>query len=160
MAWAAAVALSGALVPGPVTGQAPGYTQIDTRQIFAEFHAEVLANLNEVMDAWGTAWSTDRVEDLIDLYWENAVLIPPETAPVRGAEALAAYFEGAMSSQGAVEGFMLDFDASGGMAVVYGNFLMQLQGDRGGQELSGSLVTVYLRRGRTWKIRSQIFRPG
>ena len=59
----------------PAAGQAPGYTQIDTRQIFAEFHAEVLANLNDLMESWGTAWSTDQAESLTDHYWENAVLI-------------------------------------------------------------------------------------
>ena len=135
--------------------QAPGYQQLDTRQIMAEYHAEVLDGVNRVMDRWGRAWAADDVDRVADLYWENASLIPPEGPPRRGVDGIRAYLEEAMPRQGRVEAFMLDFDASGGMAVVSGNYTLDVNGG----QTRGSLTTVYVQRGRTWKIRAQVFTP-
>jgi len=59
---------------------------------------------------------------------------------------------------GTAEAFMLDFDASGGMASIYGNYMIELQtGPRAGMSVTGPIVTVYKKEGRTWRIRSQVF---
>ena len=42
------------------------------------------------------------------------------------------------------------------MAVVYGNYKFQQKGE----QRAGPLVTVSLKRGRTWTIRSQVFTAG
>ena len=56
---------------------------------------------------------------------------------------------------------MLDFDASGGMAQVFGNYMLMIQGgEQAGVMKQGPMMTIYLLRGRTWKIRSQVFMPG
>lgn len=154
------LALVLAAAPRPAQGQAPGYPPVDNRKVFAEFHAEVLSSLNELMADWGQAWADDDVAELADLYWENAILIPPvEGAPLRGEDQIRRWFGNTLPELGGMEAFMLDFDASGGMAVVNGNY--QLQGAGNANALaSGPMVTVYLLRGRTWKIRSQVFTPG
>lgn len=109
------------------------------------------------MADWGEAWAEDRTEDVVDLYWENAVVIPPTGGPpLRGSRAIYDWFEGNKADFGGMEAFMLDFDASGGMAVVYGNYLLQQPGNAATLS-TGPVVTVYLLRGRTWKIRSQVF---
>lgn len=152
-----ALALVLAATARPTAAQAPGYPQIDNRQIFAEYHAEVLVSLNDLMARWGDAWAEDRVDALTDLYWENAILIPPQGGvPVRGQRAIRSWFEESLPAFGGMEAFMLDFDASGGMATVYGNYLLQQPGNAN-TLATGPLVTVYLLRGRTWKIRSQVF---
>ena len=149
------LALAVAFTPATLVAQAPGYQQIDTRQIMAAYHAEVLMGVNRVMDRWGTAWREDEVDRVVDLYWDNASLIPPEGPPVRGEAALRAYLEDVLPKQGGMEAFMLDFDASGGMALVSGNYSVEVDG----APRRGALTTVFLQRGRTWKIRSQIFTP-
>ena len=149
-----ALAASSWAVPAPVVGQAPGYQQIDNRSIMAEYHAEVIEQVNRVMSRWGAAWGRDDVDRVADLYWENAVLIPVGGLPLRGQDAIRAYLAEALPATGRVEAFMLDFDASGGMAVVYGNYMLEVEG---GPQRSGPLITVYMQRGRTWKIRSQVF---
>ena len=53
---------------------------------------------------------------------------------------------------------MLDFDASGEMSQVYGNYMLDAQGGDGARR--GPMLTVYVRRNRTWLIRSQIFLRG
>lgn len=143
----------------PATAQVPGYQQLDNRQIFAEFHAEVLTSINDLMARWGDAWAEDRIDELMDLYWENAVLVPPQGAPpARGQRAIRTWLEENLGDMGGMEAFMLDFDASGGMATVFGNYLLQRDGNAATLS-TGPVVTVYLLRGRTWKIRSQMFTP-
>ncbi len=142
--------------PAPAAAQAPGYPPVDNRRIYAEYHAEVLEQLNKLMARWGKAWEDDDAEEVTDLYWENAVLIMPGKPPLRGRDAIRAYLAEVLPEEGAVEAFMLDFDASGGMAVVYGNYRLNVNGE----DRSGPLVTVYLLKGRTWKIRSQVFTGG
>ncbi len=144
-------------LPQNALGQAPGYTQIDTRTIFAEYHAEVISDLNDLMAKWGTAWANDNLDDLTNLYWENAVMVPPQGGvPARGQEAIKSWLGEHLPEYGGMEAFMLDFDASGGMAVIYGNYLLQQPGNAA-TLASGPMVTVYLLRGKRWKIRSQIF---
>lgn len=149
----AALLLAALAWPSGATAQAPGYLQVDTRSIMAEYHAEVIEQVNRVMGRWGAAWGRDEVEGVADLYWENAVLIPMGGTPLRGQDAIRGYLAETLPATGRVEAFMLDFDASGGMAVVYGNYMLE----EGGTQRSGPLLTVYMQRGRTWKIRSQVF---
>ena len=45
-------------------------------------------------------------------------------------------------------------------AQVFGNYMLSIQqGAEAGTQKTGPLITVYLRRGRRWKIRSQVFFP-
>ena len=47
------------------------------------------------------------------------------------------------------------------MAQVFGNYMLTLQGgEAAGRLVQGPMMTIYLLRGRTWKIRSQVFLPG
>jgi uncharacterized protein (TIGR02246 family) len=148
-----ALAVLGGVLPASAAAQAPGYQQIDTRSIMAEYNAEVIEQVNRVMGTWGEAWADDDADAAAGFYWENAVLIPYDGTPLRGQDAIREYLSRTLPDRGRVEAFMLDFDASGGMAVVYGNYML----DDGGTQRSGPLVTVYMQRGRTWKIRSQVF---
>lgn len=146
---------------GAVQGQAPGYQQLDPGSVRAEYTAEVLARINEHLAEWGDAWANDRAEELTELYWEDAILIPPGGLPLRGIEAIRDYFEESLPLHGHIEAFMLDFDASGGMSQVFGNYTLGHQaGELAGTQASGPMITVYVRRGRTWRIRSQVFLPG
>ncbi len=140
--------------PG-LAAQAPGYQQVPRGQERAEYVAEVIVQINEVLADWGDHWGADRVDDLVGMYWEDALLIAPDQELKRGSEDLRAYFTGALPSMGSVEAFMLDFDASGGMSQVFGNYMLEI----GGVPTSGPMLTVYVRRGRSWKIRSQVFMP-
>lgn len=144
-----------------LAAQAPGYPQLDPRSVRAEYLAEALERVNELQQDWGEAWATDRVDALADLYWEDAMLIPPGGIPIRGRGAIRSYFEVVLPDHGHIEAFMLDFDASGGMAQVFGNYLLGFQGGEGaGTQKSGPLITVFMMRGRTWRIRSQVFVGG
>ena len=156
-----ALSFIGLTIPAQLLGQAPGGWMPSSRTIRAEFHAEVLNHVNALAEDWATAWSNDNVDDLMELYADNAVLIPEEGASLRTPEDIRSFLEEYVKTTGRVEMFMLDFDASGEMAMVYGNWRARMtSGPDAGQEVRGPMVTVYLQRGRTWLIRSQMFRRG
>lgn len=138
-----------------LSAQAPGYPSVPIGAVRAEYVAEVIVQINEVLADWGEHWGQDHVDELVDMYWEDALLIAPDGVLRRGRDDLRAYFAEALSGMGDVEAFMLDFDASGGMSQVFGNYLLEVAG----QQTSGAMLTVYARRGRSWKIRSQVFMP-
>ena len=148
---AAAVALNGQ----GVAAQAPGYPSVPVGEVRAEYVAEVIIQVNSVLADWGEHWGSDEVDDLVDMYWEDALFIAPDGGLRRGHEELRAYFTEALPGMGGVEAFMLDFDASGGMSQVFGNYMLTVDGE----QLSGPMLTVYVRRGRNWRIRSQVFMP-
>lgn len=153
-------ALLTALLATSAAAQAPGYQQIDIGSVRAEYTAEVLDRINDILLEWSVSWSTDRIEPLMENYWPDAVLIPPDRDPLRGATAIEEYFREVMPDHGQVEAFMLDFDASGGMAQVFGNYLIHVQRQgQSGRTLSGPVLTVYVQRGRHWRIRTQVFLP-
>lgn len=148
------------LGPGHLAGQVPGGEQFPRGSVMAEYRAEVLTQVNSLLADWGDDWALDRPEELSELYWEDALLIPPGGELKRGHDEILAYFNGTLGQHGQIEAFMLDFDASGGMAQVFGNYMLAIQqGDEAGTQKTGPLITVYLRRGRRWKIRSQVFFP-
>jgi len=150
--------LATALLPAALQAQAPGYQQLDPRSVRAEYTAEVLDRVNDLHGEWSEAWSTDQLDELMELYWEEAVLIPHDRPPLRGQDQIREYLAEVLPNHGQVEGFMLDFDASGGMATIFGNYMVQMQaGPEAGSSKQGPLVTVYMRRGRTWKVRTQVF---
>ncbi|MEM7415269.1 MAG: SgcJ/EcaC family oxidoreductase [Gemmatimonadota bacterium] len=160
-----AAVLVGGLLAGPQAGvveaQAPGYQQIDIGSVRAEYVAEVLDRINDLYADWGETWATDQVDELSELYWEEALLIPPDGELRRGRDEIRAYFTEVLPDHGHIEAFMLDFDASGGMSQVFGNYMLGIQhGAQAGTTERGTLITVYVQRGRHWKIRSQVFLPG
>ena len=151
-----------AAAASPAVGQsrnpgAPGGDGVSASTFRAEYYAEVVPRLNEVMQRWGRAWSSDDAEALEELYTEDAILLPVEGAAVVGRDAVAAHFAEVLPSAGSMEAFMQAFDGSGAMAFVYGTFLAGAAGEA--DLVTGELVTVFARRGRDWLIRAQTFRP-
>ncbi len=126
----------------------------------AEYYADVLEHVTELLDAWRLAWAEDAIEDLLELYAEDATFVFGDDDPVVGrgpvGEKLASLLERTFSAQAA----FLDFDASGRMAFVSGPVNFEI-GDGRRRTVSGIHFTVLLRQGRHWRIRSQWLRvPG
>ena len=135
--------------------QAPGYPSVPIGEMRAEYVAYVITEINDVLAEWGGHWGEDRIEDLVDMYWDDALFIAPDGTLRRGRDELRTYFTEALPRMGGIEAFMLDFDASGGMSQVFGNYMLTVEG----VGTSGPMLTVYVQRGRGWRIRSQVFMP-
>ncbi len=148
---AATPAASQAGVPGP------GITS--NQRHMTDFLNEVNQRVTELTRRWRGAWVRDEIEDLVDLYTEDAVLTLAQGEPIRGHRRLKQYFEENLAMLGGAQLSEADFHASGRMAFVSGPFSYLVQGENGsGWQVTGTHVTVFLREGRDWRIRSQIFR--
>ncbi len=76
---------------------------------------------------------------------------------MRGREAIHEKLESLLQS-GEVQASFTDFDASGRMGLVSGLLTFQLLDQRGSRTLTGIHMTVLIRNGRDWGIRSQLIR--
>lgn len=153
------VALLALGLPATGAAQAPGYKGPDARQLRAQYLAEVIGQMNGIIEDWTGAWSADDLDALADLYVEDAVLIPPGGEPLRGWPAIRGWFAARLPEDEGVAAFLQDFDAAGGMAMGESNYRIERLASSGGGDLTGRLVTVLVQRGNRWRIRTQVFVP-
>lgn len=161
------LALAGVLIGfGPTEARAqssnPGAPGGDGRgagAFLAEYYAEVITRVGERMTVWRAAWRGDDLPTLVDSYWEEAQILFPGHSPVIGQLAIQQFFTELLPEVGEMQTSMIDFDASGRMGFVSGPFYYDVpQQGASPERIEGTHMTVLLRKGRDWKIRSQIFR--
>ncbi len=138
---------------------APGGDGRGAGAFLAEYYAEVIQRVGEAMTEWRLAVREDRLDRTVDSYWEEAQLLFPDRQPIIGERALREFFEAFLPTIGEFQTSMIDFDASGRMGFVTGPFYYEVPVAGGSSErVEGTHVTILLRKGRDWKIRTQIFR--
>lgn len=155
----------GILLPSEAQGQrsqrfpgAPGGDGFSAAANRAEYYADVMQHTNDLMTEWRRAWAEDEIDALLDLYTEDATFIFAEEAPVRGREAIREKLDSLLRQSGELQASLSDFDASGRMGLISGLLTFQMR-DRGRLDTAtGIHMTVLIRRGRKWGIRSQMFR--
>jgi ketosteroid isomerase-like protein len=141
-----------------VEAQLPGARTAPRDRVRAEFISNVLGELNETRDAWADAVENDDVEPLVELYTEDAVVIPPDGIPRRGEEEIREYWAEALPRMGTFQTGLSDVDGSGRMVMAWGSYLLNERGDDNVfAQLSGSLMNVYVKTGGSWRIRGQVF---
>lgn len=145
--------------PGLVGGQVlPGAKSKDRDAIHAQFLDAVLRGIRVTSNDWVDAWSRDDAEGVGDAYLEDALLVSLEGERFVGREEILSYLQQALPSQGTLQTFLMDVDASNNMAATVERF--EMTPSRGDEvAYQGLLFTVYLSDGRRWRIRSQMFRP-
>ena len=67
-------------------------------------------------------------------------------------------FRALLQETGEVQAAYSDFDASGRMGFISGMMHFQMQDARSTRTVTGIHLTVLIRRGRDWRIRTQLFR--
>ena len=138
---------------------APGGDGRGAGAFLAEYYAEVITRVGESMTAWRAAWRNDDLETTVDYYWEEAQILFPGTDPIIGQFAIEEFFAELLPTVGELQTSMIDFDASGRMGFVSGPFYYDVPQAAGSPlRVEGTHVTILLRKGRDWKIRSQVFR--
>lgn len=152
------------LSSGAVDGQTqrfpgvPGGDGFSAAANRAEFYADVMHHANELMTAWRRAWAEDDIDALLELYTEDATFISAAEPPVRGREAIRERLDSLLITSGEVQASLSDFDASGRMGLLSGLLTFEMRDERRTYATSGFHMTVLIRRGRDWRIRSQLFR--
>ncbi len=136
----------------------PGGRGQSSSGVQAEYFADVIQHANQLMTDWRRAWREDDLDALAEFYTENATLGLPGVEVLHGREAITQHLSGLLPESGEVQTSLLDFDASGRIGYLYGNFSMTATQSDNGSAVQGTVVTIIYRKGRDWLIRSQHFR--
>lgn len=156
--WFAALAI-GALLPATGSAQiVPGAPQPDWDRARHEYTAEVLRSYNDVMGKWRSAWLEGDVAGVMELYAEGAILMVDDSVPREGHAAIERYVRNILPRTRELRTGLSDFVASERLAYSLGPIYIEIAEDTAVQAYSGSAVTILVRDGRRWKIRSQILR--
>jgi ketosteroid isomerase-like protein len=138
-----------------VFAQAPGYRGPSARQLQAEYRAEVIGKVNDALLAWSASWSGDNLEELADLYREDATVIEDGGVPIRGPDAIREWLAAHLATDGYAQLHLQDFDARGGMAMAHSTFRINAADESTAD--TGNVITVFIQDGSRWRIRSQLF---
>lgn len=161
---AALAATAAALVPAPTAAQnqrfpgVPGGDGFSAAAARAEYYADVMFHTNELITDWRRFWAGDDVERLLELYTEDATLVYAGEPPVRGRDAIREQLDSLLRVSGEIQASLSDFDASGRMGLVNGLLTLSMNDGRRTWTATGLHMTVLIRRGRHWRIRSQLLR--
>ncbi len=146
-------------VPWLLEGQIlPGVPPPNRSAIHEEFLDAVIQGVRATATKWVAAWREDDVATAAGLYADEAFIITPEGRWVRGRDSVTVYLKETLPRYGALETFLLDVDASDRMAMTLEQFVLPAAA-AGEPAMEGLLLTIYKSDGRTWRIRSQVFRP-
>ncbi|MDT8341294.1 MAG: DUF4440 domain-containing protein [Longimicrobiales bacterium] len=136
----------------------PGARLPARETVRAQFISDVVQGVDETRRSWMEEVQQDDLDKVMKLYTAEAVVIPPGGLPQKGTEAVRAFWEATLPRIGSVEAGMIDVDASGQMAMVAGSYSMEWRLPTGSSvRESGGLLTVYVRNGKRWLIRAQVF---
>jgi uncharacterized protein (TIGR02246 family) len=119
----------------------------------AQDSAKEMAALQAVDQAWASAYNAGNADAVAGLYDEQAVLLPPGSAAVKGRAAIKAYFaKDTAESQKAGVTFVLDSKSAGGvsgdMGWQSGNYAVK---DKAGKVVeTGKYLSVSVKKGGKW----------
>jgi len=137
----------------------PGGDGMRADRFRAEYYAEVVQQINKVMGQWRKAWREDDLDRLLRLYDSDAIILMTDEAPARAEKGVHAFLDRMLPETGEIQASMVDFEASGRLAYIWGSFYYDVTGgEQAGKRITGDHVTLFIRQGRRWKIRSQVFR--
>lgn len=132
----------------------------DRQREMQQYNIEVLKHYNSVMSSWRNAWKEQDARALARLYTDDAVLLPADREPVQGRGAIEAHFRESLDGTRDIQTGVADFSSSATLAVASGRYWQEVESEDGGvRRVSGTYMAVLRRDGRSWRIRSQLFRP-
>jgi ketosteroid isomerase-like protein len=93
------------------------------------------------------------------LYTEDAELLPPNSAPVRGRQAIQDFWQGAIDAGMTLESLgAIEVEAQGHMAAEVGAFVLNVPGENGQiTSVGGKYIVVWRRDGHTWRLHKDIW---
>lgn len=136
----------------------PGASLDSPTSVRARFMQTVLAEVREPLSRWSEAWTAHDRDGVAEAYTEDAYLVTAEGTTVTGREAIRRHFGRAADRLGTMELFLQDADASHRMLMTMCRYVLEPGSPGlGGAREAGSVMSVWVQDGRTWRIRAQVF---
>jgi uncharacterized protein (TIGR02246 family) len=139
----------------------PGAPSTDWEREGHEYRAEILKAYNELIDDWRSAWERGDARATAEFYSDRGLLVVGDSESLEGRAAIKRYLEGVAPRTLEIRTGLRDFVTSERLAYARGTFYLEVRARDGvnNQVLTGTAVTVLVREGRRWRIRSQVFSP-
>ena len=140
----------------------PGAPTMDWQRERQEFTAEVLKAYDRTITEWRNAWQKGDVAAVADFYLDDALLFVGDTIPLQGKTNFIKQLQRMVPQTVELRTGLSDFVASDRLAYALGPFYWEIKESAGAtttRVVTGTVVTIMVRDGRRWKIRSQILRP-
>lgn len=155
--------IAAVLVSAPVEVRAqivPGAPTPDWERQRHEYTADVLRAYDRLITEWRIAWDNGDVAAASDLYLDDAILFVGDTVPMQGRANIAKLLGRLIPVTIELRTGLSDFVASERLAYALGPFYWEVQesGTAASRIITGTIVTILVRDGRRWRIRSQILR--
>jgi ketosteroid isomerase-like protein len=134
----------------------PGATGPGADVIQLQFVGMMVGVVRKELESWGAAVRGQQPRALAEHYSDNASVVPPGAAFLKGSEALLTFSDVVTGHANDANASILDIEVSDGIAYVCGAFYFQPS--RAGEPVvAGQHVTVMRRTGEDWRIRTQLF---
>lgn len=138
-----------------LSAQVRPIVQSTARQDLMLYRAEMMEDYQRLMRAWSAALSRGDVRAASAFYAEDAVIVTATGEVMQGRPAIERMLRDQIAQWGGFQVGLLDFEASSSLLYGLGSYA---HGSTGGQ-VTGNLVVLLQRSGRTLRIRSQTFHP-
>lgn len=147
---------------GNAAGQIPGGDPGDSRRRYeaarARVRADALEDVRATLQQWSDAWAVDGAGQLSELYAEAGSIRGLPFGSGSGREGIEAAFRDFLDEAGPVTLNLREFDAGGLLAFSVADYSYTTP-DAEAAVRRGTVLTVFMKRGGDWRIRSQLFRP-
>jgi ketosteroid isomerase-like protein len=161
----AALPLLGMLLIVPVATpaqaqQVPGAPSTDWERARADYNTRILREYTAFINQWRETLNGGDVDRALALYSDNAMVLVAGNGAVQGRDSIRAFLSGTMPRIVEILTGLNDFAASENLAYAAGPLLYTYRTGESGlvHTVSGHHVTVLVREGRRWRIRSQVLR--
>jgi ketosteroid isomerase-like protein len=155
----AALIFAAIAAPTAVAGQhLPGAAPLDIDRSRAEYTSSVIREYNLLMRDWRETLSLRAPAQTARFYADGALLLVSGGTAAHGREAIQGLFEELLPQVVEMRTGLADFVASDNLAYATGPLMLYYrdQTDASIQTTQGHHVTVLVREGRRWRIRSQV----
>jgi ketosteroid isomerase-like protein len=156
--------LLGAVVAGaasPARAQhVPGVPATDWNRARADYTASVLRDYTGVINQWRETLDAGDGRSAAAHYAVGAILMVPGTPAIQGRDSIQAYLDRTAPAILEIRTGLTDFVASDHLAYATGPLMLTYREGATGpvHTVTGQHVTVLVREGRRWRIRSQVLR--
>jgi uncharacterized protein (TIGR02246 family) len=139
----------------------PGAPTTDWNRERQEFTADVLRAYDRMITEWRAAWQKGDPKAVAEFYLDDALFFVGDTVPLQGKASVMQQLQRMVPGTVELRTGLSDFVASDRLAYALGPFYWEVKDSAGTttRVVTGTVVTIVVRDGRRWKIRSQILRP-
>lgn len=157
----AVLLLGSLLVATPLAAQVIPIHGGSQRQDQMLYAAETLEEYQRIVRTWTSAWDRGNTRELARLYRDDATLVPQGGVILQGRQEIAPVLDSLVRDRNSFRINLVEYEVRGTLFYALGSFTYHEagNGNGGAEPVSGTVMTILQRDGRTWRIRSQIFSP-